>query len=154
MANGASAWATAINAAPTSRTSHPSWHSYHFNRKVRRDVVTLLGNEANGAYHDLASLQVEGAVLIPEQCVIRYGGSGTVNLTARLDKIDAAGAVTNLTGTVTVDATGIEVFAAAANTALPTLAATDKLRLTFPAVTTTTAGRLLLIELAFDIPHS
>ena len=96
----------------------------------------------------------EGARIVPEQCVIRYGGSGTTNFTARLDKIAAAdGTNTNLTTAVTCDASGVEVFAAAANTAPPTFKAADSLRLTLPAVTTATAGRILLLEIAYDIPN-
>lgn len=223
MANGQSQYATAIAAAAKQRASGVSQMTRIRQKRVITDLVTILGNEGVGDYHDLGLIGID-CELIPEECRFRYGGTGTLSASAKIQRVygkayplnvtwsrstttatvttpvkhgyvtgqilavtvtssaaaivlgnvtitvtgdytytftclnagdssgtltigPAAGSVSDVVAAVTFDASGVEVGTPPANTWRPQLNADDRLRLTFTAVTTVTAGRTVDLEL-------
>lgn len=156
MANGTSAFATAYDAAATARTGGPSISDYDFAIRRRIVQIVVLGSETSGAYHDLGPA-LTGMVVIPEQCCCRYptGSTGTLSTTATLSKVSTAGTVTDLTGLATLNGLVQDTFADfAAATTLPTVSATDRLRIYFTTVSTVTAARTVDVEIAYYVKHT
>lgn len=223
MANGQSQYATAIAAASRSRVSGVNQSTRLRTKGVITDLVTILGNEGVGEFHDLGLVGVE-CEIIPEECRFRYAGSGTLSASAKIQRVygrayplnvtwsrstttatvttpvkhgyvtgqilavtvtssaaaialgnvtitvtgdftytftclnagdasgtltigPAAGSVSDVVAAVTFDASGVEVGTPPANTWRFPLNSDDRLRLTFTAVTTVTAGRIIDLEL-------
>ena len=117
-------------------------------------TITLLGNEAANAYHELdMQLPSDHIRVIPELCRIRHV-SGTYSLTALLQRVDAAGGITNLSTTSsTYTGAAVLTMAPANANALPVLNKTDGLRLQFGTVTTTNAGAQFEVEIAYREFH-
>lgn len=148
MANGKSD----IQTAKEARTLYNTVNGPKREQEVRvaAYTITLLGNEANGAYHVLdAGMPADNIRVIPEQCRIR-NISGTYSATTLLQKVDSAGNLTALS-TTSAAYTGAAVLtlAPANANALPSLGKTDGLRLYFPTVTTTNAGAQFEVEIAY-----
>lgn len=154
MANGKSDWAQSLLDAKTKRNVQPVANRVQRGRHTAIFTVTLLGTEGAAGYHELGPLLIPGARIIPEECRLRFGGTGTMNFTAKINKVDKDGAssvdLTATTSAVTA-ATAAITFAAAGGGERPLLAKDDVLRLTFPDGTTTTAGRILYVEVAYDV---
>lgn len=91
MANGLSDWQAAIAAAEYAKSGTPNGDVLALSKRVARFTLTGLGNEANEAYHVLGTLQAKGARVIPEECRVRFLGTGTPNLKMQLKKVNAAG---------------------------------------------------------------
>lgn len=157
MANGTSSFATAYDAAATTRVGGPN--AAEFDQPVRYILrpITMLGNEATGAYHDLGPA-LTGLNVIPELCRVRYptGSTGTLSTTATLSAYKpSTAAVTDLTGLATLNGLVSDSFADfAAATTLPDVAADDRLRIYFTTMTTTTAGRTAIVEIAYVARHN
>lgn len=120
--------------------------------KHARFEITLLGNEAANDWHELClRLTESGYQVIPEQCRIRHI-SGTYSFTSKIQRVNAAGTASDLTGTLVhtqATAAGSLGFAATANTEPAVLSETDSLRFQFTTVTTTNVGAKFVVELAF-----
>ena len=144
MANGTSAFATAYDAATTSRVGGPNIAEYDYSIRMTSRPIVILGTESHVTtdYHDLGPALQE-MVIIPDLCRVRWktGAVTTLSTTATLKSYSTDGTVTSLTGLATL--TGLTVadlfldFAAA--TTAPVVAATDRFRLYFTTVTTITA---------------
>ncbi len=122
--------------------------------RVASYTITLLGNEASGAYHTLdAQMPGDNIRVIPEQCRIRKI-TGTFSATTLLQKVDSAGTLTALS-TTSAAYTGAAVLTLAPADALvlPVLGKTDGLRINFPTVTTTNAGAQFEVEIAYREYH-
>ncbi len=117
-------------------------------------TITLLGNEASGAYHTLdAQMPSDNIRVVPELCRIR-NVSGTYNVTTLLQKVDAAGNLTALSTTsAAYQGAAVLTLAPANANALPVIGKTDGLRLNFPTVTATNAGAQFEVEIAYREHH-
>jgi hypothetical protein len=136
-------------------------------QQIARFNVTGLGASIDTAsYYDLGKLiGVNGAVVIPESCRLRYGGTGTPDVKFQLKKANAAEQVTAGSGTIsnlsaataTIAAlTATTVFAAVA-TAGTSYAVddTDMLRLyltTGASVCTLPTTTTVEVEIAYTVP--
>jgi len=148
MANGKSNIAT-IQDTPT-RTGAVPGIQLGADVKLAPFIVTLLGNESGGEYHDLGKLPSPGYKLVPELCRI-YHISGTYSLVSRIQRV-RAGTATNQSAALThangTAATSLG-FAATDNTEPLTNIATDSLRLLLSTVTTTNAGAQFMVLVAY-----
>jgi len=155
MANEDSDFADAY-ADQNTRSGGPSLADYDYPVRYRRVNITITeAANASGDYYDLGPALFEGEV-IPWLSGLRYktGSTGTLNTTFTLSKADTAGTVTDLTGLATGNGTVWDVFADfAAATTLPTVTATDELRLYLTTVTTATADRTVEVWVAYAPKH-
>jgi hypothetical protein len=154
MANGKSAEYQAVIDSPTKLYVRQNDDALQMEIRHGVETVTLLGNEGVNDYHDLAGPRLSGVEILPEESRIRFGGTGTVNLSAKLAKVAADGTVTDITAAAALTAAAAVPFAPAAAiaaTAPIQLARGDRLRLIVTAVTTTTAGRIILVEYAYRL---
>jgi hypothetical protein len=117
--------------------------------KHARFEITLLGNEVANEWHELCRFLAEsGYQIIPELSRVRHI-SGTYSLVSRIQRVNAAGTVTELSAALTHSNTVVGAFANV-NTGEPAvLGDTDALRIQFTTVTTTSAGAKFVVELAF-----
>ena len=120
--------------------------------KNARFEITLRGDEAANDWHELCQRLPESSYqVIPEQCRIRHI-SGNYSFTSKLQRVNAAGTASDLTGTLVhtqATAPGSLAFAAAANTEPPVLSDTDALRIFFTVSTSPGVGAKFVVELAF-----
>lgn len=144
--------AAIVSANP--RTS-PNRDELGLTRKLARFAYTLTGSEAANDVIRLGSLQTEGARVLPENCRVRFGGSGSLDLTVKLTKTDSAGANSvNLSATTSAiqAAAAVITLTAASGADTVLLGRDDILCVALPAVTTTTAGRILYFEVTYTLP--
>jgi hypothetical protein len=107
-----------------------------------RDLVTVSGSESadDVVYLFGGAPNMEGITLIPEQIQIRTGGTtGTISYVGKLQRVNAAGTVVDITGTITLNRTKPTVAAAVVTPQVP-LAAGERIRLILTTVTTAVAG--------------
>lgn len=121
------------------------------------DTVTLTeAANATGDYYDLGPANFNGQV-IPSECFLSYdtGSTGTLSTTFTLAKYNATDGVVDLTGLATGNGLVADYFADfAAATTLPTVQATDRLRLYLTTVTTATAGRTIKVNIIAKAKHT
>ena len=157
MANGTSSFATAYDAAATTRVGGPNAAEYDLPIRYIRRPITMLGTEASGEYHDLGPA-LTGLQVVPNQSFVMYptGSTGTLSTTATLAAYKpSTAAVTNLSGLATLNGLVADQFADfAAATTWPTVAADDRLRIYFTTMTTTTAGRTAEVWIAYVAKHN
>lgn len=101
---------------------------------------------------ELGAINLPGAVLIPEESRIHTQG-GVVG-TVKLQKVDADGNATDLTGAVAVNNNSVVFTRASAGVIPAELGDNETLRLRFTAVTTTTADATIKIEATYRAPQS
>lgn len=135
-------------------------------KKVARFNATGTGTVDTGSYVDLGSLTgINGAVLIPEECRLRYGGTGTPDVKFQLKKANAAEVASAGAGTITaLSAVTATIAALTSPTALAAVAAagasyavddTDMLRLyltTGASLCTLPATTTVEVELTYTVP--
>jgi hypothetical protein len=143
MANGKSDWQTALEAAANAKTGTPNRDNLGLVKRVARFIVTTLGNEVNGNYHILGTLQAKGARVVVEETRLRFTGSGTIDFKAQLKKVNTSGTAVSLSDpTARLQAlTAAITLAPIAGTPIGdsvSLAADDELRLYFAYGTGTT----------------
>lgn len=112
MANGKSDWQTALEAAAKAKSGIPNRDNLGLSKRTARFVLTGLGNEATDAYHVLGTLQAKGARVIPEECRLRFLGTGSPNIKVQLKRAPAAGTTPVALSKVT-DQINFDVAAAA-----------------------------------------
>lgn len=156
MANGTSTLRTALDAAQTTRNGAVSFDGVQATRRVYRDSVVGLGNHSNNEYFDLMGLGLPGARIVPEECRLRFSGSGTVDFKARLQKVASDGTATNLSAaTPTISAlTAAIAIASTDGGPLPLIEPTDRLRLlllTGASAVTIPDTATIHIEVAYDV---
>jgi hypothetical protein len=158
MANGKSSFQTALDLAATTRNYSPSRAPLQATRRRARFSCTGLGG-TDEHYFELGSLALPGCRIVPEECKLRYTGTGTIDAKFTLKKVNAAGDTV-----VDISAATATIAALTAVTALakPTgtldtveLAETDSLRLYVTdgagadAVVPTTA--VVIVEVVYDV---
>ena len=150
MPNGTSTFETLRQSAARSRDVVADQSARLFDRTDIIDEITVLASQTNADFIDLGPVGHAGFI-IPDQVRFRYNSTATANFTAKLVKVDAAGAAVDITGTTTFDNSGVEVGSqvAATNAPLIPVAATDRIRFVFVAITTATAGHKIGVELPF-----
>jgi hypothetical protein len=81
---------------------------------------------------------------------MRFGGSGSMNITGKLQKVSAAGVVTDLTAAANTSMAVPLPFVSPSSGPLPIVEKGERLRFLFTAITTISAGRVLLLEVGYD----
>lgn len=160
MANGKSDWQTALEASANAKTGTPNRDNLCLKKAAAHFLVTTLGSEVNGNYHDLGCLQSKGARVVPEETYLRFTGSGTIDMKLQLKKVSADGTVVAISEpTSRLQAlTSVVTLAAVAATPIgdtKVLAADDILRLYFAYGTGTTeptvpAGVGIIVDLGYQ----
>lgn len=109
---------------------------------IMRDLVTVDAAEsANDVVYLFGrAVNMEGVTLIPEEIKIRTGGTtGTISYVGKLQRVNAAGTVVDITGNITLNRSVPTVAAAVVTPQVP-LAAGERIRLILTTITTAVAG--------------
>lgn len=119
-------------------------HGYQVGQVLTATAVAMLTGSttiATGSYTISA---------VTNDYVYTFTSAETGTATGTITIGPEAGAVQDITAALAIDGTGVETFAPATSTTyngLVSLKAADSLRLYFTAVTTVTAGKVLLLEI-------
>ncbi|MEN3940674.1 hypothetical protein WJU23_05215 [Prosthecobacter sp. SYSU 5D2] len=154
----ASTYQTSLLAAAAGRTFSPNKGVLHATRRRARFECVGIGGLLEH-YFDLGSLAIPGCRVVPEECRLRFTGTGTIDAKFTLKKVNADGdAVVDLSAaTSTIAALTAAVSLAKPSGTLDTveLATDDMLRLYVTdgagsdAVVPTTAS--VIVEVVYDV---
>lgn len=152
MATHKSEFALAQEEMSIKRNVSPSHRPVQQEKRSALLEYTLDGTEAANDDIELGAINLPGAVLIPEECRIHTNGG--VSVTAKLQKVDADGNATDLTGAVAAN-NSTTVFTRASAGVIPAeLGDNETLRLRLTVATTTTADGTIKIEATYRAPQS
>jgi hypothetical protein len=151
MPNGLSTFETLRQSAARSREVSADQAGRVLSLHPILDEITVLASQANADFIDLGPVGLMGFIP-PDAIRFRYNTTATANFTAKIVKVDSAGAnAVDLTGATTFDNSGVESGVQVAATAAPliTVLPTDRLRFVFVAITTATTGHKIGVEILF-----
>jgi hypothetical protein len=151
MAEFLSTYAQAQADAKGAKTNgYPTASALQRTTKIARFVYTTKGTEALNDTIRLGPLP-NGARIQVENCRLRYGGSGAINLSLTLQRV-RAGSATSLSTALATTAAAVGALTAANATPPTDGMATDSYQLALTAFTSAAAGREIHIEIPYDCP--
>lgn len=148
MATLLSAQRTAQLARANERSASPSYRPLQRSLRIAKfDDYTFVGTPTANDDLVLGELGVSNAEIIPEQCRIS-SLNGAMSGVARLEKVDAAGTVTALSGLTTFNDNSVE-FARIAGQDTVEVTSGEYLQVTFTTVTAIVATDIVRVEIGY-----